>query len=248
MQIVLSTESLKGYGLNRVFRFAKEAGFDGIDLAMENGNYDTLDDNYIKELSDALTLPVVAVQTPKATSKTKIQEAIRMAKKLGSRIVVIQPPKLLDRKLVTWLKKEIPKMRQKENISIALENAPSKTMFGFLPEHAMNSMTDLKAFKHVCLDTSRTAEKKEDLIKIYSSLKKYLVHEHLSNVYKNKPYAPPETGSLPIESFLSKLKGDKFKGAISIRVKPKHFHPGNEDKMMDDLKSSLKFCRKYLEE
>ncbi|MBT5016371.1 sugar phosphate isomerase/epimerase [Candidatus Peregrinibacteria bacterium] len=247
MLITLSTESLKGYGLNRVFRFAKEAGFDGIDLAMENGHYDSLDVDYIKELSNALSLPIVAIQTPKATSKTKVEEAIRMAKKLGTRIIVIQPPKLLDVKLAKWLRSEIPKIRQKENISIALENASSKTMFGFIPEYAMASVGELKKFKHACLDTSRAAEKKEDVIRIYSALKKYLVHIHLSNIYRNKPYAPPETGSLPLESLLSKLKADKFKGAISIRVKPKNYHVGNEDKMMESLKSSLKFCRKYLE-
>ena len=180
-------------------------------------------------------------------SKTKIEAAIRMAKKLGTRIIVIQPPKLLDVKLAKWLRSEIPKIRQKENISIALENASSKTMLGFIPEYAMASVGELKKFKHACLDTSRAAEKKEDVICIYSALKKYLVHIHLSNIYRNKPYAPPETGSLPLESLLSKLKADKFKGAISIRVKPKNYHVGNEDKMMESLKSSLKFCRKYLE-
>ncbi len=246
MQLVLSTESLKGYGINRIFRFAKEAGFDGIDLAMENGDYDTLDADYIKELSNATNMPVVSIQTPKTTSKTKIEEAVRMAKKLGTRVVVIQPPKLLDVKLAKWLKTQIPKIRQKENISIALENASSKTMLGFIPEHSMANISDLKKFKHVCLDVSRIAEKKEDIIRVYSSLKKYLVHIHLSNVYRGKAYAPPETGVLPIESFLTKLKRDKFKGAICIRVKPKNFHVGNDDKMLEGLKSSLKFCKKYL--
>lgn len=213
---------------------------------MENGGYDTLDGEYIKELSNATNMPVVSIQTPKSTSRTKVEEAVRMAKLLDTRIVVIQPPKLLDRKLAKWLKTQIPKIRQKENISIALENASSKTMLGFIPEYSMSSINDLKSFKHVCLDTSRVAEKKEDIIRVYGSLKKYLVHIHLSNVYRGKGYAPPETGTLPLESFLTKLKKDKFKGAISLRVKPKNFHTGNEDKMIESLKSSVKFCKKYL--
>ena len=248
MRIVLSTESLKGYGLNRIFRFAKEAGFDGLDLTMDNGEYDSLDTEYIKELSNATDMPIVAIGTPKTTSKTKIEEAIRMAKELDTHIIVIQPPKLLDVSLAKWLKTHIPKIRQKENISIALENASSKTMLGFIPEYSMSSLNELKKFKHACLDISRVAEKKEDIIRVYGSLKKYLVHIHLSNIYRGKPYAPPETGSLPLESLLSKLKKDKFKGAVSLRVKPKNFHVGNEEKMLDSLKSSLKFCRKYLGE
>lgn len=248
MIITLSTESLKGYGLARIFEFAKEAGFDGIDLAMDPADFDTMDSEYIKRVSEATGMPVIAIQTPKQTSEGKIEDAVRMARELNTKIIVIQPPKLFDVKLAKWLKTTIPKIRQKENISIALENAPSKTMLGFIPEHSMNSIGELKKFKHACLDTSRVAEKKEDLIRVYTSLKNYLVHIHLSNVYRGKAYAAPETGTLPLESFLSKLKQDEFRGAISLRVKPSNFHVGNREKMIESLQSSLRYCRKYLGE
>ncbi|KKR07775.1 MAG: hypothetical protein UT36_C0012G0018 [Candidatus Peregrinibacteria bacterium GW2011_GWF2_39_17] len=247
MLIALSTDSLKGYGLNRIFGFAKETGFDGLDLAMDPEEYDSMDTDYIKELSDETGLPIVAIQAPKNTSKGKIEDAVRMAKKLNTRVIVIQPPKILDLKLARWLKSEIPKIRQKEEISIALENAPSKTMLGFIPEFSMNSLNELKKFKHACLDTSRVAQKKEDLIRVYTILKKFLVHVHLSNVYHNKPYALPETGILPIESFLSKLKQDDFQGAISLKIKPKNLNIENQEKLLQTLKSSLFYCRKYLQ-
>ncbi|KKR25911.1 MAG: hypothetical protein UT55_C0025G0008, partial [Candidatus Peregrinibacteria bacterium GW2011_GWE2_39_6] len=176
-----------------------------------------------------------------------IEDAVRMAKKLNTRVIVIQPPKILDLKLARWLKSEIPKIRQQEEISIALENAPSKTMLGFIPEFSMNSLNELKKFKHACLDTSRVAQKKEDLIRVYTILKKFLVHVHLSNVYHNKPYALPETGILPIESFLSKLKQDDFQGAISLKIKPKNLNIENQEKLLQTLKSSLFYCRKYLQ-
>ena len=247
MLIALSTESISGYGLNRIFQFAKEAGFDGVDLAMDTAEFDTLDGDYIKEISDATQMPVVCLQAPKKTSQTRVQEAVELAKKLGARIVILQPPKILEVKLAKWLKTEIPKIRQRQDISIALENGSSKTMLGFIPENAMNSVSELKKFKHVCLDTSRVAESREDLIRVYTSLKAFLVHVHVSNVYRGKPYAPPEEGILPLESFLSKLKQDGFQGAISLRVNPKHYHVGNREKMLQDLKNSLAYCRKYLD-
>lgn len=246
MRIALSTESLKGYGLNRIFGFAKEAGFDGIDLGMDPEEHDTLDADYIKELSTESSMPVVAIQTPKVTSKNNIESSIEMAKKLGANIIVIQPPHIFDVKLTKWLKTEIPRIRQRESISIALENAPSGTMLGFIPEHAMNSINELKNFKHACLDTSRVAQKKEDLIRVYTALKKYLVHVHLSNVYRGRPYAPPELGVLPLESFLSKLKQDEFKGIISLKVKPQNLHVGHQEKLLQSLKDSLNYCRKFL--
>jgi len=246
MQLALSTESLKGYGLHRIFRFAKEAGFDGVGLAMVNGDFDSLDTDYIKEISEKEGMPVLSIQTPAKTSKAKIEEAIIMAKTLGTRIIVIQPPKIFDRTISKWLKNEIPKIRQKENISIALENASTKTMLGFIPEHAMASISDLKRFKHVSLDTSRAGEKKADLLELYETLKPYMVHVHLSNIYKGKGYAPPETGSLPLEKFLETLKADDFKGIIALKVKPSNFHAGHKEKVEQSLKESLDYCKKYL--
>lgn len=246
MHITLSTETLKGYGLHRIFKFAKEIGFDGISLAMENGEFDTLDNDYIKAVSDEIGLPVLSIQTPAKTSKTKIQDAVEMAKKLGTRIIVIQPPKIFDRSIVKWLKTEIPKIRQKENISIALENAAGKTMLGFIPEHSMASISDLKKFKHVSLDTSRAGDKKPSLLDLYETLQPYMVHIHLSNIYHDKGYAPPETGTLPLESLFERLKKNEYKGVITLKVKPKNYHVGNTEKMKHSLKESLDYCRKYL--
>ena len=243
--LALSTDSLKGYGLNRIFQIVKEAGYDGVDLQIDPKNYDTLNTEYVKSLIDDIGLPVLAISTPQRCSAKKILEIVDMAKVLGTKVVVIQPPKIFDYKFITWLKKEIPKVRQKENISIALENAPSKTFFGIIPEHAMGNVTDLKKFKHVCLDTSRLAKKREDLIRVYSFLKKYLVHIHLSNVKSGTSYAPPEKGILPIESFLAKLKQDDFPGTICLKIQGKFLHTGKDEKMMKALEEQKKFYETY---
>ncbi|MFA6436423.1 MAG: TIM barrel protein [Candidatus Gracilibacteria bacterium] len=246
MLLALSTECLKGYGLARIFQFAKDARYNGINLAMDPADFDTCDADYVQTLVDQIGLPVLVVQAPKKTSESGVEDAVNMAKKLGVKIVIIQSPKIFDLKLIKWVKNVIPKIRQKESISIALENAASKTMLGFIPENAMNSINELKKFKHASLDTSRVAEKKEDLIRVYKALQKFLVHIHLSNVYRGKPYAAPEVGVLPLESFLAKLKQDDFQGVISLRVKPSNFHVGHREKMMESLEDSLKYCLKYL--
>jgi sugar phosphate isomerase/epimerase len=243
--LTISTDSLKGYGLNRIFQIAKEAGYDGIDLAIDPKNYDTQNGDYIKLLSQQTGMPVVAIQTPQKSSPKKIKVAIEMAKKLGTKIIVIQPPKIFDFKYIQWLKNEIPKIRQKENISIALENAPSATFFGIIPEHAMGNVLDLKKFKHACLDTSRVALRKEDLIRIYKALRKFLVHVHLSNVKAGTAYNLPEKGILPIESFLTKLKQDSFSGAISLKVNPKFLECGDDEKMFKALANEKLFYETY---
>jgi len=241
----LSSDSLKGYGLNRIFQTVKMAGYNGVDLVIDPKNYDTQNAQYIKSLAESMGVPVVAIQTPPNANPHKIQEAVQMAKILGTRVIVVQPPKIFDFKYIQWLKNEIPKIRQKENISIALENAPSETFLGIIPEHAMGNIIDLKKFKHVCIDTSRIAQKRDDLIRIYKALKKFLVHIHISNVKAGKYYYPLAKGILPLESFLTKLKQDGFSGNISLKVNPKFLEAGDDQKLMKMLEEQKLFYDTY---
>src|SRR5580765_6455802 len=101
--LVLTTDSLRGYGLNRIFNFVKQAGYGGVDLAIDFKNYDSQNTEYVKLLSDQYQIPVVAIQVPQISSPKKIQEVVKMAKTLGTRIIVIQPPKIFDFKYIQWL-------------------------------------------------------------------------------------------------------------------------------------------------
>lgn len=49
--ISLHTSSLSKYGLNRIFEFARDAGFDGIEIAVDKNDYDTQNAEYIKKNS-----------------------------------------------------------------------------------------------------------------------------------------------------------------------------------------------------
>ena len=233
--LALSTDSLKGYGLNRIFAFIKDAKYDGVDLVIDPKNFDTQNTKYIKEIADQYSLPIVAIQAMSNSNQRKIIDTVKMAKELGCRVVVVQPPKIFDFKYTQWLKNEIPKIRQRENISVALENASAETFLGIIPEHAMGNVMEMKKFKHACLDTTRVAEKHDDLIRIYKTLQKFLVHVHLSNVKIGKPYYLPQEGILPVESFLTKLKQDNFGGCISIKVNPHFLEAGEDEKVLKAL-------------
>jgi len=242
--LALSTDSLRGYGLNRIFEFVKEAGYDGIDLAMDEKNYDTLNADYIKKLSEEYGVPVLSMQLGDATPK-KLKIGLEMAKKIGCKVIIIQPPAILNVGQTMWLKNEVPKIRAKENISIALENAPSDLILGFIPKHAMNNIVELKKFKHACIDTTRIALKRQDLIRIYKSLQKYLVHVHLSNVKGSKGYSLPDDGILPLESFLTKMRQDNFPGTVSMKINPKFLQAGEDDKVLKHLEDMKKYYETY---
>lgn len=170
-----------------------------------------------------------------------------MADYLRCPVVVLSPPKILDFKFTSWLKKQTPILRKKKHIQIALLNASGETLFGFLPARAMNNMADLKKFGMVALDCSSTVSKKWDLMRSYEHLKKLIVHVHLSNVYRHKEYSLPveDKGILPLESFLRKLKSSKYSGAISIRVRPTELSAGDDAKVVANLKKVKKFVDEY---
>src|SRR3989339_692475 len=107
MLLALSTESIKGYGLARIFQFAKDAGYNGIDLAMDPTDFDTCDADYVAKVSAEVGLPVLVIQAPKKTSEGGVEDAVSMAKKLGVKIVIIQSPKIFDLKLIKWVKNVI---------------------------------------------------------------------------------------------------------------------------------------------
>lgn len=243
--ITLSTDSLKGYGLNRIFRFIKEAGFDGVDLYIDPRDFDTQDANYIKELSEENGLPVVALQTSLNATAKDVVKAVEMAQKIGTKVIVVQPPKMFNFKYIKWLTNEVPKIRQREGISIALENASGETFLGIIPEQALNNLNELKKFKHAALDTTRVAQKKDDLIRVFQVLKKFLVHVHLSNVKKGKGYAMPDDGILPLESFLTKLKQEGYRGAISFKIASKFLRAGDHEKVLKNLAECKKFYEEY---
>lgn len=244
--ILLCTDTLRGYGLNRIFELAKKAGFDGIDLAVNFESFDTYNKEYLKELVSTYNIPIFSITAPHIINSTHTKELIQIAKELEIKVVILQPPKFLNQKFANWLKNEIPKLREKEQISIALENAPSGTwLLGLLPSHTLSNTNDLKKFKHVALDTSRIGEQKKDLILTYAIFRKNLVHVHISNIHHGENYAPPQEGILPLESFLTKLKQDNFPGALSLKVHPKFIHLGDEEKVINDLITAKTFLDKY---
>lgn len=243
--ISLHTASLHKYGLNRIFQFAREAGYDGIEIGVDKLNFDTQNAEYIKKLSEEYKLPVVALHAPLNGSQRSAEHTIAMAEYLECPLVVLTPPKLLDFKFTRWLKHEVPELRKKKRIQIALANAAGNTILGFLPERALNNLDSLKKFGLVALDTSSTVSKKWDLMRIYEHLKKLITHVHLSNVRYHREYSLPNEGILPLESLLRKMKKENYKGSISILVRPAELGAGDDAAVVKKLKSVKKFVEEY---
>lgn len=245
MKIILSTSTLQGYSLDRTFSVAKKAGFEGIDLKVDVTNFDSYDAHYLNELSKRHDIKINSLEAPDRYSENDVEKLVKLAKAVETKIIVVSAPSLLSFSLTNWLKNEVPKIRRKENISIALENAKDETYLGIIPKHAMNNVYEMKKFRHASIDVSLLFERGSDIIHTYNNLKDFLVHIHISNARRGKLYCNLNDGSLPIESLLAKLKSSDYLGGLSLKISPKEFDLKDEEKVIIQLKEQIAFCNKY---
>jgi sugar phosphate isomerase/epimerase len=243
--LLLATDSLKGYGLNRIFAFAKEAGYQGIEVSLDTRDFDTQNAEYLNTLQKETGLHIKVIRTFSSANSRKTLQAVELAHAVGAKTVVLEPPKIFDFTYKNWLKNEVPKLRKKYGVKIALKNGPAEYVWGFVPGRSMNSIPDLQKFKEVCLDTSYLYGKKLDLMRAYDLVKKYLEHVHISQVRAGKEHCFPTDGVMPLESLLTKLTKDKFEGFVSVLVTPKEMMVGKDESVLKQLEKARKFYEKY---
>ena len=154
MQIAFSTGSLYTFGLARVFELAQEAGFDGLELMVDN-RHDTRDIAYLRRLQKQHNLPILSLHTPFPIivmdswpwdEAIRTQRTVALAQELGAPTVVthlplrmhiaivhstlrkrqllLPLPKRWGRSYGNWLKTELPILEQASGVTIAIEHLP----------------------------------------------------------------------------------------------------------------------------
>lgn len=134
--LLLSTASLKGYGLHKIFSFAASAGFDGVCLDLDPTQFDTLNAGYIAELSAMYQLPIrsIAAYERKMDTET-VDDVIAMARSLGAESVFFSPPHRLDRD-ASWFSTYLPQIAESvTDVNLAVINMEPKTILFFIPEY-----------------------------------------------------------------------------------------------------------------
>lgn len=250
--LTLSTASLKWYGIHKIFTIAKKAQYEWIDLKLEKWNYDSLDPEYIKSLSDAFEIPVVSIEAPpRWLNKKRIDEIVVIAKKLNSQVITFTPPHILD-KDTSWFTEYLPRLRRAERIAICIKNVSPKTIFFFIPEHKNSALIEIKRITgDTTLDISNIdTVGGTDLMKAYSILGKTVKNVYISDKIGPKSNLLPwmqwgGTSNLPIESFLMKLKASGYDWYISLRVKPLELGWWNDEKVLQNLDYIQRYYKKH---
>lgn len=248
--ILLSTSSLKWYWLHRVFLIAKNAWFYGIDLSVSFDEFDTLDIEYLKKISDDIGIKILSISAPwfKITEQI-VDKLLTISSVLWSQVITFSPPHFSE-KNTNWYQKYLWKIKKTSTISISIQNVEPKFLFFIIPARRNASLIEVKK---VTWDTSFDLSNSSDILKDLSFLWSSIKNIYLSDSYLEKKWmllwtSVWWTSNLPIENLLMKLKASWYNGLFSLKVSPKELWVWNEDKVISNLKSCISYYEKYFKE
>jgi len=152
--IALSTGSLYSYGTARAFELAKEAGFEGVEVLIDQ-RWDTRQAGYLNRLKERYAMPIASVHAPFFTGLPgwpdkgveSCKQAVALAEAVGARTVVTHLPMRMahiqvtwpalrpkpfyltypwtaDKEHLAWLANGLHEFQATTNVTIAVENLP----------------------------------------------------------------------------------------------------------------------------
>jgi sugar phosphate isomerase/epimerase len=252
--VTFSTGSLYPFGLERSYAWAAEAGYDGVEIMMDE-RWDTHQAAYLNHLADKHGIPVLALHTPLyrgawglEPGETLVRSA-GLADKVGARVVVTHPPPP-GKPLARWAAGPLKRARAR-GVSVAVENMPrsrTKPIFGIGRNRVCYKPEHLLGLGDVTLDTSHVGASRLDLMEAYSKLAGQLCHVHLSDsdLSGGDQHRRPGKGKLPLKEFLAALKRDGYPGAVSLELKPWPLGAPDTEVIMERMQGALQFTREGL--
>ena len=250
--VVFSTGSLYPFGLERVYAWAAGAGFEGVEIMMDE-RWDTHQGSYLDQLAEKHGIPIYALHPPLrrgawnlGPEETLVRVA-RLARSMQVPVVVAHPPSP-GRPLERWRAGPLREARE-QGVSVAVENMPrARTLLGkprsaYLPEH-------LLGLGDVTLDTSHIGASKVDLMRTYSTLAGQLCHVHLSDsdLTGGDQHRLPGRGRLPLRPFLAALANSAYPGVVSLELKPWPLGAPDTEVILKRMREARAYARTALGE
>ena len=253
--VIFSTGSLYPFGLERIYGWISEAGYDGAEIMMDE-RWDTHQEDYLRDLAERHGLPILALHPPLRRGawgldpEETLVRVARLARGIDVPVVVAHPPPP-GRPLERWKARSLREARE-QGVVVAVENMPKSLAAGifrvrrkscYLPEH-------LAGVGEVTLDTSHAGASKVDILRAHSVLATQLRHVHLSdsNLEAGRDeHRLPGKGRLPLKPLLAALGTSGYAGAVSLELKPWPLGTPDPEAILERMRAALEFTREGLD-
>jgi sugar phosphate isomerase/epimerase len=251
--VIFSTGSLYPFGLDRVYGWATEVGYDGVEIMMDE-RWDTHQDAYLNHLAVKHGIPILALHTPLQRGAWGLEpgetlvRAAKLAGRVGAAVVVVHPPPP-GRPLARWSAGPLKEARA-QGVSVTVENMAKgrpKHLFS-IRRQSCHRPEHLFGLGDVTLDTSHVAASGLDLMGAYDELADQLCHIHLSDsdLSGGDQHRLPGKGKLPLKEFLTRLGQSDYLGAVSLELKPWPLGTPDPGVILKRMRNALYFVREGL--
>ncbi len=250
--LLLSTSSLQWYWLHKIFKFARDWGYDWLDIALNQNNHDLWNSDYIYNLSKGFGINVFSITAPKVwMDEKKVDKIMEIAIKLWVQNVTFSPPHISD-KSINWYKSYLPRIKRSTNISISIQNIEQKFVFFIIPEYKNATLFEIRKITwNTTLDLSNVDHSSSmDILKAQKILWSSIKNVFLSDRHWTRTWLLPWTAwwgisYLPLESFLMKLKTSWYNWIITLKVNPKEIWAWNDEEVSENLEYIKKYYKKH---
>jgi sugar phosphate isomerase/epimerase len=246
LKFSLATGTLYIYPLRLVFRWARQASFDGVELGV-NPEAIARAGKAVRQMAEAEEIAIFSVHPTVvplpgwSERRGGLRPTIRLAQEAGAGIVVMHTPRseslnkgeglAFQQRIEAWQ----PRLAG-SSLQLAVENKAIRTEAD--RHYALSSLDQLRAFADrydlgLVLDTSHAATANEDLLHARHLMDGRLVNVHLSDVGGWIPLARssyvrahlgqhrfPGAGDLPLADLLADLRDSGYAGPITLEVNP----------------------------
>ena len=273
MQFIFSTGSLYTYGIDRCFALAEAAGFDGIELMVDQ-RWDTRQPEYLRKLSAQHGQPIRAVHSPFGAvpgwpkdEVDRIAESVKLAEAVEAQVVVHHLPfrgdwvwvRVGDRRWPLplpwerqhqayrrWLLGGYFALQSQTKVRLCIENMPARQALGRRWNVCQwNSVAEMARFPTLTLDTTHLGTWGLEPSAVYAQLKRRVRHIHLSN-FDGREHRLPEKGHLALDRLLAQMARDGYEGVITLELHPDAVGAGEpEAQIVARLRESLRCCREW---
>ena len=253
--VIFSTGSLYPFGLDRVYSMVAEAGFDGVEIMMDD-RWDTHQEVYLNGLAEKYGVPIRALHPPlfrgawDLDPEETLVRVARLAPKVGADVVVAHPPADGIR-LEAWGESTLVDARE-GGVTVAVENMPRDRVqgliFGWDRQYCYRPES-LLSLGAVTIDTSHLAASGVGILYALEILEEQVRHIHLSdsNLTGRDDHRVPGKGKLPLKEFLSALAESDYPGVVSLELKPWPLGVPKPNVVLERMREALGYTREGLE-
>ncbi len=259
MRFIFSTGSLWTYSIERCFDFAAQAGFDGIELMVDQ-RWDTRQPHYLRGLTERYGLPIDAVHSPFSPTVPgwsdffddpgRVRKSVALAEAVGASVVVHHLPERFgyvfvqsgskhlllpspDRRAKAryrrWLIDAYPILQAETEVLLCIENMPAKRLFG-RRWNPCHWNTPTEIVRFPCLTMDTTHFGTWGIDPIDVYPQiKGYVRHVHLSNFDGREHRRPETGHLHLAPLLARMAAEGYAGAVTLELHPDALDAGSED-------------------